>query len=261
METIEYRNLQFCGYAYGNSNVSLTAHVNGTTVFSGEVPTIDGPIPLVPMDLTDQSTLFSIENTTLFPISWKGSYPMSITVSGGYGIVLNNIKSNYMGIGGIPGTEVVLENSSITGNTLTIGSIRSGTIELGTILSGEGVADNTIILSGSDLVWKVSIDQTVPSTTITGKVIFIVPGNSNEYYPCFHGYPHNTDNSSEVLTDVMIDGVQQTLPRPRGPQGPFIIPERVWIVPTGSTIACNLNVSLGFSVATPWPDYPFPVQL
>ena len=55
------RTLQFYGYAYGDSNVSLTATINGDTVFSGEVATINAPIPLLSIDLTSATVLFSIE--------------------------------------------------------------------------------------------------------------------------------------------------------------------------------------------------------
>jgi len=77
----ENRTLQFYGLAYGDSNVSLTATINGETVFSGEVPTINSPMPTPPIDLP--SILFSLENSVLFPTNWQGSLPMSITVTGG----------------------------------------------------------------------------------------------------------------------------------------------------------------------------------
>lgn len=67
----------------------------------------------------------------------------------------------------------VTTGSSISGTTLTIGTLSSGTIEVGQVLSGTGVNTKTYIvenlngLSGSGSTWRVSISQSVSSTSIT----------------------------------------------------------------------------------------------
>lgn len=56
---------------------------------------------------------------------------------------------------------------SISGTTLTVTSLSSGTIQIGQLITGSGVSDRTYIISGSGLVWNVSNSQTVDSTFMT----------------------------------------------------------------------------------------------
>jgi hypothetical protein len=235
----ENRTLQFYGGAYGNSQVSLTATINGTTVFSGEIPTVDSPTS------DDNNTLlFSLDNSSLFPTNWQGSYPMSITVTGGNGVVFTNINSNYMQTT-TPITPAVMENSSIAGNVLTIGTVTSGTVAVHQVLSGNGVLGNTSIESGSGSSWIVttwpepSVNQSVPSTTITGTSSEANPGNATTYTPCYNGIPTNSESTPDPRSSVTIDGFAQVPPYP--------VSHGIWSwwVPTGSTIAYNLNVGLG----------------
>ena len=53
---------------------------------------------------------------------------------------------------------------SISGTTLTVTNIQSGTIAIGQVLFGVGVSQETIITGGSGLSWTVNISQTVAST-------------------------------------------------------------------------------------------------
>jgi hypothetical protein len=235
--TYENRTLQFYGLAYGNSNVSLTATINGTTVFSGEVPTINSPVPAPPVDF-NEVILFSTGNSTLFPTNYSGAYPMSITVTGGYGAIFRAIKANYVVSSNVNTT--VMENSSISGNVLTVGTVSSGNVSIGQILHGTGIVTATRILSGSDATWIVNNSQTVPNTTITG--ITPEPGVADRYglfNPYYDVDPTIDVEMIEPRSNVTIDGIPQPPPPPgsRGIWG--------WIVPTGSTIAHNLNVSTG----------------
>jgi len=68
-------------------------------------------------------------------------------------------------------TPISVFNGSISGTTLTVASITSGTIAAGQTLTGTGVTAGTTIVSGSGLSWQVSASQTVSSTTITGSVL------------------------------------------------------------------------------------------
>ena len=61
-----------------------------------------------------------------------------------------------------------MNTSTISGTTLTVGSLASGTIIAGMVLTGTGVTAGTYIVSGSGSSWVVSTSQTVASTTITG---------------------------------------------------------------------------------------------
>jgi len=237
--TYENRTLQFYGLAYGDSNVSLTATINGTTVFSGEVPTINSPMPVPPVDFSNEVILFSIENSTLFPTNYSGAYPMSIAVSGGYAAVLNNINCNYMLTNNVNTT--VMENSSISGNVLTVGTVSSGTVAIGQRLTGTDVVANTSIVSGSGTTWIVNNSQIGPNTTIIGKFNKPVDGTANDYVLCYNGNPVNSEGTPDPRSSVVIDGINQVPPlsKSSGLWG--------WIVPSGSTISYNLNISL------PWP--------
>ena len=66
------------------------------------------------------------------------------------------------------GTPAVMATSTISGTTLTVGSLSSGTIIAGQVLTGTGVTAGTYIVSGSASTWTVTTSQTVSSTTITG---------------------------------------------------------------------------------------------
>jgi hypothetical protein len=52
---------------------------------------------------------------------------------------------------------------SITGTTLTVNSVASGTITVGDALYGTGVLQGTFIVSGSSSTWTVNLSQTVVS--------------------------------------------------------------------------------------------------
>jgi hypothetical protein len=70
-------------------------------------------------------------------------------------------------------TSAVLLNSSISGTTLTVGTLQSGTISVGMTLTGSGVSPGTYVvahISGSEngSTWEVNQTQTVLSTTVTG---------------------------------------------------------------------------------------------
>ena len=56
----------------------------------------------------------------------------------------------------------------ITGTTLTVSTVKSGTVQKGLTLTGTNVLANTVIVSGSGTTWTVNNTQTVEATEITG---------------------------------------------------------------------------------------------
>ena len=86
------RTFQFMGNGYGDSPVTVTATINGTTVFSGAVPTIPG----VPTEYNPdaQVVLFSIDSADL-NTDFSGNVPMTVTVAGSNGASFGRIMSNY----------------------------------------------------------------------------------------------------------------------------------------------------------------------
>jgi hypothetical protein len=65
---------------------------------------------------------------------------------------------------------------SISGTTLTVSNIQSGTIAIGQVLFGVGVAQETVITGGSGTTWTVDISQTVPSTLMNSLVTASITG-------------------------------------------------------------------------------------
>ena len=235
------RTLQFVGYAYGNTPVLLNAHINGTTVFSGEVPTLNEPIPAT---LPGTQVLFSVVDSPLFSTEFSGEYPMTISVANGTGIYVGQINSNYMPIPPaiVPPT-ATMENSTIEGTTLTVGTLVDGTgpIIPGMILNGTGINQRTTIISGSDLTWTVDVSQTLAATTIIGAAPGTpTPGNATAFSPCFFGSPTNSEGTFDPRSNVSIDGITQV-----PTYAPVSTGVWSWLVYQGSTLGCNLNISQG----------------
>jgi hypothetical protein len=92
------RTFRFYGIGYGNTPVTVTARVNSTEIFSGEIPTIDQPIDPYPRPLpaaANTTVAFSLTDSALLNTDFAGSVPMTITVSGGYGATFSKIDCNY----------------------------------------------------------------------------------------------------------------------------------------------------------------------
>ena len=92
------RTFQFYGIGYGNTPVTVTARVNSTEIFSGEIATIDQPIDPVPYptpEIATTTVLFSLADSALLNTDFAGSLPMTVVVTGGEGVLFGEIESNY----------------------------------------------------------------------------------------------------------------------------------------------------------------------
>ena len=235
----ENRTLQFLGLAYGNAPVLLNAHINGTVVFSGEVPTVNS-YPPDPLGIGSNQSLFSAD-TTLFPTDFSGAYPVTISVANGNVVFIGAVYSNYM-LSYVGGTPAVMENSTITGTTLTVGTLTSGTIAIGQSLFGTDIVANTHIISGSESTWTVNNSQTVAATTITGQLWTPITGNATAFSACYvNQTPTNGTNPPDPRANITIDGIPQTRAAPTPEtMGPWS-----YVLQGGSTIGFDLTVSLG----------------
>jgi hypothetical protein len=231
------RTLQFLGYAYGNTPVILNAHINGNLVFSGQVATVDTPISDPADGLPGNQVLFSATDPSL-STDFSGALPMTVSVATGYGILIGQINSNYM-LYAAPTTPTIMENSTINGTTLTVGTVTSGNPKVGMPLHGDGVAANTVITAGSGLSWTVEPSQTVAATTITYQGFEHISGNATGFLECYNGTPTNSEGTPDPRSSVYVDGVQQVPPKAVSP-GVW-----TWEVDSGSTISYNLNLSIG----------------
>jgi hypothetical protein len=90
------RNLQFYGFAYGDTPVTLDVKINGQQVFLNTVSTIPGTMPTDISNITCDQTLFEVNNSDLFLTTDSGYYDHSIEVSGGAGVLVGLVRSNYM---------------------------------------------------------------------------------------------------------------------------------------------------------------------
>jgi len=89
--------------------------------------------------------------------------------SGHVGITDNGLNcyivdGNYRYTWRITTPTTAIFTGSITGTTLTVTNLQSGTIAVGQVLFGVGVSQETVILSGSGGTWTVNISQTVSAT-------------------------------------------------------------------------------------------------
>jgi hypothetical protein len=92
------RTFQFYGIGYGNTPVTVTARVNSTEIFSGEIPTIDQPIDPYPYptpEIANTTVLFSLADSALLNTDFAGSLPMTVVVTGGTGVIFHYINCNY----------------------------------------------------------------------------------------------------------------------------------------------------------------------
>lgn len=90
--TTPTRTLRFYGKAYGETPVSLTVSINGNELFNGPVSTAPGTPPRG-LANNEQEILFTVP----FPrgATGRGSFPMTVAVSGGDSVILGSIDSNY----------------------------------------------------------------------------------------------------------------------------------------------------------------------
>lgn len=228
------RTIQFFGYAYGDVPVQLTAVVNEQQVFSGTVATLNESFPTGYTDMTNAPVLFSVDSSALFPTSFAGSYPMTVSVTTGYGVLLRNTNCNYMPTSSpLPDAQFT---GFINGTTLTVTSVTAGEIQVGQTVFGNGVFQKTRILSGNGSTWVVNKTQEGSETSMTSFVF--IAGTADRFSRCFIGT--NPDGSSDSRTNVQLNGVPQTTVRTDLNEG-----EWTWPVPTGSILECDFSVSLG----------------
>jgi hypothetical protein len=162
------RNLQFYGTAYGDTPVTLDVKINGQQVFLNTVSTLPGVAASTgALDECDQ-VLFEVNDTDLFPITFHGSYDHSIEVSGGSGIIIGKVLSNYMSnYKNMIGSDANLWN--VYGNSVSF----LPAYALGTPVNSEGTPDirSSVEING--------VTQVPPLPVCTGLRNWTVNAGSN----------------------------------------------------------------------------------
>jgi hypothetical protein len=154
------RNLKFNGFAYGDTPVTLDVKINGQQVFLNTVSTIPGVIPTDTSNIWCNQTLFEVNDTDLFPTSFSGTYTHSIEASGGSGVLLGIVLSNYM--------SNVVGNINYPGNATSYAPVYHGTPT-----NSEGTPDSrsSVQING--------VTQVPPLPASTGTWIWEIANGSN----------------------------------------------------------------------------------
>ena len=155
------RTIQFYGYAYGNVPVQLNAHINGQTIFSGTVATLNEDIPVLPGDLSAAPVLFSVDASELFPTTFAGSYPMTVSVATGAGILLGFTNSNYMAISGPDGTFTPGNETSFLSCYYGVPPNSDGTFDSRSSVQINGVIQPRPAPPSGQWTWEVTVGSTL----------------------------------------------------------------------------------------------------
>jgi hypothetical protein len=160
------RTFQFYGIGYGNTPVTVTARVNSTEIFSGEIATIDQPINPVPYpipEIANTTVLFILADSALLNTDFAGSLPMTVVVTGGEGVLFGEIESNYY-----------QGNVQVTPNAGTVGNFAQ--CYNGTPTNSEGTPDprSSVAIDG--------IQQVPPLEPSQGCWYWLIPAGSTMTY-------------------------------------------------------------------------------
>ena len=132
---------------------------------------------------------------------------------------------------------------SISGTTLTVSNLQSGTIAIGNALFGVGVAQETVITGGSGTSWTVNTSQTVSATlmnssaatTITGT---LTAGSTNATLSTTSTvYLGQTIQGSTVPSNTMVTAILT-------PSGG----NNLYTVSTNTTVSSRTMYALNFTV-------------
>lgn len=210
------RTLQFWGQGYGSTPATVTVSLGGTTIYTGEVPTIDAPRTPWP----DQALLFTAGE---IPVEFSGSIPMTYTVNSGT-VVFAWIYENY-----IPVTNPIFtpeQLAILTDPTTT----RTEALAIVEPLA-------TPPFSSAELA--VLEDPSTPDSefaailTAHGVNLWISGGPS---------YFNSNFWPGDCRENVIIDGVPQSTPIPRPEE---LSGDWFWELSQGSTLVCDFVTNSG----------------
>jgi hypothetical protein len=212
------RTVQLLGQGYGQNPSEITVFANGTTVFSGAIPTLNLPVPSLPnFDLIDTMTvLCSFEIDT----SFSGSIPMTCQVIAGT-TLFANILANYTPIANPAYSPAQLQ------------ALEAATTQAERVVIFEQVANPP--LSQEDIDTLLS-----PTSTPEETSAILIKNNCKPLIssgPTGYRNIDTTDNITDPRSNVVINGVTQT-PDRIGLPGTWW-----WAINEGSTFAYSFNVS------------------
>ena len=132
---------------------------------------------------------------------------------------------------------------AISGTTLTVSNIQSGTIAIGQALFGVGVSQETVITGGSGLSWTVNLSQTVTATLMNSSAATTITatltaGSTNATLSTTGTvYLGQTIQGAGVPVNTMVTAILT-------PSGGF----NLYTVSTNTTVASETMYALNFTV-------------
>jgi hypothetical protein len=198
------RTIQFFGQGYGTLAINANVQINGNTVFTGEIPTVDQPMNRVPKD---QVKIFEFE----LPVDTVDSVPVSILFTGEEAVYVLQVLANYVLIKNSVYTQEqwdIVSNpdstlseklpifESVANPPLTSADIlvlQNGTPEEKTLVLTEH--NLKLRISGPDLYGPLTSPQSKTNVVING--FAVEPGNEplGEW-----GWPVMLDNGTGTMT-------------------------------------------------------------
>ena len=105
------RTVQLTGYGYGSTPATVVATFNGTTVYSGVVPTLNEPVPPLPDPeiVSDTTVLFTFD----IPVETTGTQEMTIQVTNGT-VIFADVRANYCKISRKTPTPIIYSSGADT---------------------------------------------------------------------------------------------------------------------------------------------------
>mgnify|MGYP007071564903 CR=1 FL=1 len=209
------RTMNIYGYGYGPTPVTIQASLDGTQVFSGEIPTLNQDEILLHPD--EQVVLFSTE----IPMEFSGNANVAITVDNGY-INYNIIKLNY----------AMLTNPKYTQEQLDI------------------LSDPATTQSEKVAIWSTAAEPAFNSEELA----FLELTNPEDYAAQqdlldAHGAGTTVSSGADDFRVpaggdwrpvVYIDGIEQIISSPREFPGTYS-----WGISAGSTLYGNVIIRVG----------------
>ena len=149
--------------------------------------------------------------------------------------------------------------SSISGNTLTIGTVTSGTVAIGQLVTGANVAQGTVITGGSGSSWTVNVSQTAASSTMymTGGTL-ITASSANWTTNQWQGKYVWSRGSTSAITSIVVSGASAPYTATVTTTNPHFLTTGKYLTVSGGTTNTSVNGTFQITVTGP-TTFTYPV--